>query len=62
MLIMVTTVHANHSRAYTLKYDKRFRHRLVRNLQEKLFTTVLLCLFTAPLRIRSPSCFVVQFS
>ena len=51
---MITTAHAARSRP-TLKDDERFRHGLVRDLQEKLFITVLLCPLTAPLEIRSTS-------
>ena len=53
-LIMLTTAHADRGRP-TLKDDERFRQVLVRDLQDKLSITVLLCPLTAPLEIRSRS-------
>ena len=57
---MLTTAHADRG-SPTLKDDERFWHELVRDLQEKLFITVLLPPphpihpLTGPLEIRSPS-------
>ena len=51
---MLTTAHADRGRP-TLKDDERFRQVLVRDLQDKLSITVLLCPLTAPLEIRSRS-------
>ena len=51
---MLTTAHVDRG-GPTLKDDERYRHVLVRDLQEKLFITVLLCTAPTPLEIRSPS-------